>query len=59
MKVEEGREGHNGQLSVGPVYRNPLAENEFPPLDSHLATAWDIFRYYHYEEKKKMLDYYK
>ncbi|KAM7521389.1 hypothetical protein LguiA_011291 [Lonicera macranthoides] len=44
VKVEEGREGHNGQLSVGPVYRNPLAKNEFPPLDSHLATAWDIFR---------------
>ncbi|KAJ1412547.1 Fatty acyl-CoA synthetase B [Sesbania bispinosa] len=43
-KVEEGREGTNGKPSVGPVYRNILSKNEFPPLDPELKnTAWDIF----------------
>ncbi|XP_020234829.1 long chain acyl-CoA synthetase 1 [Cajanus cajan] len=42
-KVEEGREGTNGELSVGPVYRNLLSKNEFPPLDPDLNSAWDIF----------------
>ncbi|XP_057439193.1 long chain acyl-CoA synthetase 1-like isoform X2 [Lotus japonicus] len=41
--VEEGREGTNGKPSVGPVYRNLLSKNEFPPLDSELNSAWDIF----------------
>lgn len=44
-KVEEGREGANGKPSVGPVYRNLLSKNEFPPSDPDLITAWDIFRY--------------
>ncbi|XP_061366195.1 long chain acyl-CoA synthetase 1-like [Gastrolobium bilobum] len=39
-KVEEGRDG---KPSVGPVYRNLLSKNEFPPLDPDLSTAWDIF----------------
>ncbi|KAH1195705.1 Long chain acyl-CoA synthetase 1 [Glycine max] len=43
VKVEEGREGTNGELSIGPVYRNLLSKNEFPPLDPDLSTAWDIF----------------
>ncbi|KHN14145.1 Long chain acyl-CoA synthetase 1 [Glycine soja] len=42
-KVEEGREGINGELSIGPVYRNLLSKNQFPPLDPDLRTAWDIF----------------
>ncbi|XP_045796845.1 long chain acyl-CoA synthetase 1-like isoform X3 [Trifolium pratense] len=42
-KVEEGREGTNGKLSVGPVYRNLLSEDQFPPSDPDLTTAWDIF----------------
>ncbi|RHN49040.1 putative long-chain-fatty-acid--CoA ligase [Medicago truncatula] len=42
-KVEEGREGKNGKLSVGPVYRNLLAKDQFPPSDPDLTTAWDIF----------------
>jgi len=46
VKVEEGREGTNGELSIGPVYRNLLSKNEFPPLDPDLSTAWDIFRYF-------------
>lgn len=44
-KVEEGREGSNGKLSVGPVYRNLLSKHRFPPTDPRLTTAWDIFRY--------------
>ncbi|TKY52437.1 Long chain acyl-CoA synthetase 1 [Spatholobus suberectus] len=43
VKVEEGREGKNGNLSVGPVYRNLLAKNEFPPMDPDFSTTWDIF----------------
>ncbi|KAL6525886.1 Long-chain-fatty-acid--CoA ligase 2 (Long-chain acyl-CoA synthetase 2) (Fatty acid activator 2) [Orobanche minor] len=44
VKVEEGKEGRDGQPSVGPVYRNLLAEHAYPPVDPKLATAWDIFR---------------
>ncbi|XP_027934376.1 long chain acyl-CoA synthetase 1-like [Vigna unguiculata] len=43
VKVEEGREGKNGDLSVGPVYRNFLSQKEFPPLDPDFSTTWDIF----------------
>ncbi|KAK7278157.1 hypothetical protein RJT34_23182 [Clitoria ternatea] len=42
-KVEEGKEGRNGDLSVGPVYRNLLSKNEFPPMDPEFSTTWDIF----------------
>lgn len=44
IKVEEGKEGKNGMLSVGPVYRNLLSKNEFPPMDPDFTSAWDIFR---------------
>lgn len=43
-KVEEGREGQNGKPSVGPVYRNLLSKNGFPPMDPDFSTTWDIFR---------------
>ncbi|XP_030549450.1 long chain acyl-CoA synthetase 1-like isoform X2 [Rhodamnia argentea] len=43
-KVEDGREGRDGKPSVGPVYRNLLAENGFPPTDPDINTTWDIFR---------------
>ncbi|RDX61595.1 Long chain acyl-CoA synthetase 1 [Mucuna pruriens] len=43
VKVEEGREGKNGNLSVGPVYRNFYSKNEFPPMDPDFSTTWDIF----------------
>jgi len=43
VKVEEGREGRNGNLSVGPVYRNLLSGNDFPPMDPDFSTTWDIF----------------
>lgn len=43
IKVEEGKEGKNGMLSVGPVYRNLLSKNEFPPMDPDFTSAWDIF----------------
>ncbi|CAH8320657.1 unnamed protein product [Eruca vesicaria subsp. sativa] len=42
-KVEEGVKGENGKPSVGPVYRNLLSEKGFPPMDSDITTAWDIF----------------
>ncbi|KAL8527175.1 hypothetical protein ACS0TY_005158 [Phlomoides rotata] len=44
VKVEEGKKGGDGQPSVGPVYRNPLAEHGFPPVDSVAPTAWEVFR---------------
>ncbi|XP_071935241.1 long chain acyl-CoA synthetase 1-like isoform X1 [Coffea arabica] len=44
VKVEEGREGRDGQPSVGPVYRNLIARHDFPPTDPNLSTAWEIFR---------------
>lgn len=46
VKVEEGRKGRDGNLSVGPVYRNLLAENGFPSPDPDMCTAWDVFRYF-------------
>lgn len=44
VKVEEGRKGVDGEPSVGPVYRNLLAKDGFPPLDADLKTTWDVFR---------------
>ncbi|CAA0824925.1 Long chain acyl-CoA synthetase 1 [Striga hermonthica] len=44
VKVEEGKQGQAGQPSVGPVYRNLLAEHAYPPVDPNLSTCWDIFR---------------
>ncbi|XP_073066241.1 long chain acyl-CoA synthetase 1-like isoform X1 [Primulina eburnea] len=44
VKVEEGREGRDGKPSVGPVYRNLLAEDAFPSIDPDMSTAWQIFR---------------
>ncbi|XP_059625544.1 long chain acyl-CoA synthetase 1-like isoform X2 [Cornus florida] len=44
VKVEDGKEGRDGEPSVGPVYRNLLAKNEFPPLHFDLGTTWDIFK---------------
>ncbi|XP_013623403.1 PREDICTED: long chain acyl-CoA synthetase 1 isoform X5 [Brassica oleracea var. oleracea] len=43
-KLEEGVKGGNGKPSVGPVYRNLLSEKGFPPMDSDITTAWDVFR---------------
>ncbi|KDP28288.1 hypothetical protein JCGZ_14059 [Jatropha curcas] len=42
-KVEEGKEGKDGNPSVGPVYRNLLSKNGFPPPDPDISTAWDLF----------------
>ena len=41
VEVENGRKGRDGEPSVGPVYRNLLAKDGFPPTDSNLRTAWD------------------
>ena len=32
-KVDDGREGQDGKPSIGPVYRNLLAKNGYPPPD--------------------------
>ncbi|KAJ6729343.1 LONG-CHAIN-FATTY-ACID--COA LIGASE [Salix viminalis] len=42
-QVEEGRGGKDGKPSVGPVYRNLLSKNEYPPLDRDVTTSWDLF----------------
>ncbi|KAJ6404064.1 hypothetical protein OIU84_012291 [Salix udensis] len=42
-QVEEGRVGKDGKPSVGPVYRNLLSKNEYPPLDRDVTTSWDLF----------------
>ncbi|GAB2298461.1 Long-chain-fatty-acid--CoA ligase 2 (Long-chain acyl-CoA synthetase 2) (Fatty acid activator 2) [Dionaea muscipula] len=44
VKVEDGREGQDGRPAVGPVYRNLLAKNGFPPPDPELNSAWDSFK---------------
>ncbi|KAI3679081.1 hypothetical protein L6452_38389 [Arctium lappa] len=44
VKVEDGRKGVDGDPSVGPNYRNLLAKDGFPPLDSDLKTTWEVFR---------------
>ncbi|XP_022156999.1 long chain acyl-CoA synthetase 1 isoform X2 [Momordica charantia] len=43
VKVEEGREGKDGKPSIGPVYRNFLSKDEFPPPYDDLSTSWDLF----------------
>lgn len=43
-QVEDGKEGKDGIPSVGPVYRSLLSKNDFPPPDSDMNSAWDLFR---------------
>ncbi|BBG98578.1 AMP-dependent synthetase and ligase family protein [Prunus dulcis] len=43
VPVEEGREGQDGKPSVGPVYRNLLSQNAFPPPDRQISSSWDLF----------------
>lgn len=45
VQVESGREGQDGRPAVGPIYRNVLSKNEFPPPHPQLSTAWDSFRF--------------
>lgn len=44
VKVEDGREGRDGKPSVGPVYRNLLAKQGYPPPDPEMSTTWTLFR---------------
>ncbi|KAF3340507.1 long chain acyl-CoA synthetase 1 isoform X2 [Carex littledalei] len=44
VEVEEGIPGKDGNPSVGPVYRNALAKDGFPPLEPDMTTSWDVFR---------------
>ncbi|XP_041990996.1 long chain acyl-CoA synthetase 1 isoform X2 [Salvia splendens] len=41
--VEEGKKGRDGELSVGPVYRNPLSQHGYPPIELESSTIWKIF----------------
>ncbi|RWR76414.1 long chain aycl-CoA synthetase 1 [Cinnamomum micranthum f. kanehirae] len=43
VEVESGREGRDGQPSLGPVFRNPLSKGGFPPPDPRVSTSWDVF----------------
>ncbi|XP_071716378.1 long chain acyl-CoA synthetase 1-like isoform X2 [Rutidosis leptorrhynchoides] len=42
--VKNGIKGVNGEPSVGPIYRNLLAKDDFPPLEFDLKSTWDVFR---------------
>ncbi|KAJ0978635.1 hypothetical protein J5N97_014109 [Dioscorea zingiberensis] len=39
VQVESGKVGDNGKPSVGPVYRNILAKDGFPPVDPMMSTS--------------------
>ncbi|KAH7666587.1 long-chain acyl-CoA synthetase protein [Dioscorea alata] len=43
VQSESGKFGENGKPSVGPVYRNTLAKDGFPPPDPLMNTSWDVF----------------
>ncbi|KAL5983427.1 hypothetical protein ACLOJK_017512 [Asimina triloba] len=43
VEVESEREGRDGQPAVGPIYRNPLSKDGFPPLEPDMTTSWDVF----------------
>ncbi|XP_020521081.1 long chain acyl-CoA synthetase 1 isoform X2 [Amborella trichopoda] len=42
--VEDGKEGKDGKPAVGPVYRNVLSKDGFPPPIPDMNTSWDVFR---------------
>ncbi|XP_071738348.1 long chain acyl-CoA synthetase 1-like [Rutidosis leptorrhynchoides] len=42
--VKDGIKGVNGKPSIGPVYRNLLAKDDFPPVEFDLKSTWDVFR---------------
>ncbi|XP_057519161.1 long chain acyl-CoA synthetase 1-like isoform X1 [Amaranthus tricolor] len=44
VQIGNGSEGRDGRPAVGPIYRNILCKNEFPPPHPDLYTAWDSFR---------------
>ncbi|KAM0896317.1 hypothetical protein ACQ4PT_023277 [Festuca glaucescens] len=44
IQVENGRTGKDGRPAVGPVFRNILAKDGFPPLEPDMRTSWDVFR---------------
>ncbi|KAI3951732.1 hypothetical protein MKW98_013790 [Papaver atlanticum] len=44
VQVESGREGRDGEPSLGPIYRNLLEKDGFLPQHPDINTSWDIFR---------------
>ncbi|KAG9457767.1 hypothetical protein H6P81_002275 [Aristolochia fimbriata] len=43
-QVEHGKEGKDGHPSLGPIFRNFLSKDEFPPTDPAMGTSWEVFR---------------
>ncbi|KAF5198607.1 Long chain acyl-coa synthetase [Thalictrum thalictroides] len=43
-QIGEGQKGKDGEPSVGPVYRNLLSKDDFPPPDVNMRTTWDIIK---------------
>ncbi|XP_068659082.1 long chain acyl-CoA synthetase 1-like isoform X2 [Aristolochia californica] len=44
VQVEHGKEGRDGKLSLGPIFRSSLSKDEFPPADPAMGTSWEVFR---------------
>lgn len=46
VEIEKAKEGgiDGSRASIGPVYRNVLAQHGFRPLPDTLHTCWDVFR---------------
>jgi long-chain acyl-CoA synthetase len=44
IQVQDGKPGKDGQPAVGPVFRNILAKDGYPPLEPDMKTSWDVFR---------------
>ncbi|KAH0656313.1 hypothetical protein KY285_031195 [Solanum tuberosum] len=57
VKVEERKEGKNGQPSIGLVYRHPSAKIGFTPAYPDLCTAWRLFSLVTRIDRKKWSPY--
>ncbi|KAG5597064.1 hypothetical protein H5410_038296 [Solanum commersonii] len=53
VKVEERKEGKNGQPSIGLVYRHPIAKIGFTPAYPDLCTAWRLLSPYNWKTYKE------
>ncbi|KAK6785083.1 hypothetical protein RDI58_018538 [Solanum bulbocastanum] len=58
VKVKEGKEGKNGQSSIGLVYRHPIAKIGFTPAYPDLCTAWRLLSLVIRIERKKVKNYF-
>ncbi|KAL2935135.1 Long chain acyl-CoA synthetase 1 [Bienertia sinuspersici] len=44
VQIGSGSEGQDGRPAVGPIYRNIIAKNDFPPPHPEMSSTWDSFR---------------